>query len=159
MTGYAHVVSTGGRPSKLTPEVRERVVRAIERGALLETAAAAAGVHRDTLHHWLRRGARESRGTYREFSDAVLRATAELEEKMAGVVTTAALGGDLDAAKWWLERRNPTRWGVRTTLTVRAELTAFLDRLQAQLPEALFGQVLAITLDEPVMRQFQLDHS
>lgn len=58
-----------GQPSKLdaiaatTPDgrtitVRQRIIEAIRLGDYLETAAAAAGINRETLHNWLRIGAR-----------------------------------------------------------------------------------------------------
>lgn len=49
----------GGRPSKLTPELTAKVTAAVRAGNWLETAAAYAGVHRATLHEWLKRGRAE----------------------------------------------------------------------------------------------------
>jgi hypothetical protein len=127
----------------------ERIVSLIAGGALLETAAAAAGISRETLHSWLRKGAEQEKGLAREFSDAVFRATADVESRMSAVVTGAALNGDLDAAKWWLERRCARRWGLQVQVHVNAELDAGLDRLQAGLDEKTFGRVLGILAGEP----------
>jgi transposase-like protein len=50
----------GGRPSKLTPEVVDRVVQAVEAGASVGLAAAHAGIAQSTLFKWLADG--EPRG-------------------------------------------------------------------------------------------------
>jgi len=73
-----------GRPEgagiKLTKAVQDIIVTAIRCGNYLETAAALAGVHRDTLYEWLRKGAAAPEGDcYRDFSDTLTRAMAESE--------------------------------------------------------------------------------
>jgi len=76
--------SRRGRPEgagiKLTEAVQDIIVTAIRAGNYLETAAACAGVHRDTLYEWLRKGAAAPEGNcYRNFSDMLTRAMAESE--------------------------------------------------------------------------------
>lgn len=44
------------RPTKFRGALAAQIVRNLHNGAYLETAAAAAGIHRDTLHDWLRAG-------------------------------------------------------------------------------------------------------
>jgi hypothetical protein len=127
----------------------ERIVGLIAGGALLETAAAAAGISRDTLHTWLREGAGRPRGLAREFSDAVFKATADVEARMSAMVTGAALSGDLDAAKWWLERRCARRWGLQVQVHVNAELDAGLARLETALDQKTFVRVLGILAGDP----------
>ena len=134
---------TGGRPSELTPEIQQKIVGAIMVNGYVETAAAFAGIHKDTFYDWLKRGARASRGKYKEFSDAVGKAMAEAEVRMSMVVAKAANGYDVlekktvtgqdrdgnpihtitesnrhefdpRAAEWWLERARPQRWGYAT---------------------------------------------
>jgi hypothetical protein len=120
-------------------------------GATLDTAAAAHNVYRGTLHAWLKRGAREPSGPYREFRDSVVQATARVECQMAAVVTGAAAAGSVQAAQWWLERRSPRHWGLKVALSVQQELGAFLDRVQAKLPSEVYAQVLdAVVDDAPV---------
>lgn len=48
-----------GRPTELTPEVKEAILQAYGLGCYLETAAAYAGIGEPTLRTWLRRGAKE----------------------------------------------------------------------------------------------------
>lgn len=69
-----------GRPIKLTEAVQDIILDAIRCGNYLETAAACAGIHRDTLYEWLRKGAAAPEGDcYRDFSDMLTRAMAASE--------------------------------------------------------------------------------
>ncbi len=72
-----------GRPvgtTKLTAEVQETIVTSIRQGNYLETAAALAGIHRDTLYSWIRKGVTSPEGNrYRNFSDMLTRAMAQSE--------------------------------------------------------------------------------
>lgn len=84
----------GGRPSKLTPETAEKIIRAVRVGNFLETAAAAAGVHPATVYRWLadadKKGAPAAK---REFRDALSRARAEAEQRLVGSAVKDAAGG------------------------------------------------------------------
>ncbi len=102
-----------GSLPKLTPEIIECIKVALASGAYAETAAAAAGVSKDTLYRWLR-GARQTHATplLLELSDAVRKAMAQAELRDLQVVQVAANEGDWKAAAWRLERRNPRRWGT-----------------------------------------------
>ena len=107
----------GGRPTKLTPAVQARIVAHLRAGNYIETAAAAAGITKETLYDWLRRGAAETFGPHRQFSDAVQEAQAAAETDMVRLVATAAKE-QWQAAAWHLERKFPDRWGRRTEVTV-----------------------------------------
>lgn len=115
-----------GRPTVLTPEVQEAIVKALHVGAYVETAAATAGIRKSTLYDWLRRGAREKRRLLKEkkakpkrgesryvaFSDAVKKAMADSE--LLDIATIAkASRRTWQAAAWRLERKYPDRWGRR----------------------------------------------
>jgi hypothetical protein len=102
-----------GRPSKLTPEIAERITKAIVAGTPFDSAAALAGVSRETLRGWARRGAEESAGPHRDFVEGVDRALAEYEQKLLTAIQTAAMNGTASAAMWLLERRWPDRWSKR----------------------------------------------
>lgn len=130
----------GGRPTKFDSALADKIVSAIKAGGYVETAAAFAGVSKDTFYQWLRQGAKASSGQFKEFSDAVGRAIAESEMRYVSVVAKAASGYEVvrektvteigsdgklhttttvdkshefnpPAAMWWLERRFPRRWG------------------------------------------------
>lgn len=92
------------RPTKLTPQVHERIVNAISKGNYIETAAALAGIDKTTLYDWLRTGAdeearvngssrlrvRKEEAIYVEFSHAVAQALAESEDHDLGIIAKAA---------------------------------------------------------------------
>ncbi|OGG56630.1 MAG: hypothetical protein A3F84_08380 [Candidatus Handelsmanbacteria bacterium RIFCSPLOWO2_12_FULL_64_10] len=126
----------GGRPSKLNPALQKRIVQAIRRGCYVETAAALAGLHKDTFYAWLKKGAQEDgEKIYRDFSAAVEKALAESERDDLAVIEKAGRGYEVtkektvvykdgsvetttetstrfnwQAAAWRLERRFPERW-------------------------------------------------
>lgn len=83
----------------------------IRGGNYIETAAAYAGISKQTLYNWLRRGARQKSGQYREFALAVEQALAEAEMRDLALIEQAARDGKWQAAAWRLERRFPKRWG------------------------------------------------
>jgi hypothetical protein len=101
-----------GRPSILTAELAERFSLWLRAGNYIETAAALAGIARSSVYLWLRRGAREAEGPYREFSDMVRRAMAEAESADLAVIGRAARA-DWRAAAWRLAHRHPERYGGR----------------------------------------------
>lgn len=103
-----------GRPTALTPAVEERIILAVRRGNYIETAAAFAGISKDSLYEWLKRGAREPDSAYAAFSDALEKALAEAEMSDLARIEKAAVEGTWQAAAWRLERRNPKRWALRT---------------------------------------------
>ena len=91
-----------GRPSKLTPEIVERLCDALRAGNTREAAAAYAGIARSTFYDWLRRGAnprRTIRGkifkadeAFSDFSDTVTRAENAAEIRCVAVLQKAAHG-------------------------------------------------------------------
>lgn len=114
----------GGRPSKLTPEAKARILEALESGMFLKHAAEAAGVSASTLHLWIQKGA----GTWKDreggrelppdpefaaFAADVAAARAKAVERCLRTITKAAAEGDWRAAAWFLERACPDEWGPR----------------------------------------------
>lgn len=97
---------TRGRPTKITQELIEQIASTVRAGIYLETAAACAGISKDTLFRWLRRGARErkrietsprarpkkSEALYCAFSEAIARALAEAEATALALIDSAAAG-------------------------------------------------------------------
>lgn len=110
----------------------------------METAAAYAGISKDTLYAWLKRGKREKRGAYRAFSDAVASALAESEVTACEIVAKAG-ATDWRATAWRLERRFPDRFAPKAQVRVQvdAELSKMLDVAKGALDEAAYEQFLA----------------
>lgn len=104
-----------GRKTKLTPERQATIVRLIRAGNYLETAACAAGIDRQTLRVWLKRGAREAAGVYNDFVVAVDEAAAVAEARSVAIIAKAA-ETQWQAAAWFLERSRRDRWGRQPTI-------------------------------------------
>ena len=100
-----------GRPTKLTPEVQERIVQALRAGNYQETAAAYAGIGESTFYEWMERGRDEPGSVYSEFVEAVTKAKADAEVRDVALIDKAATDGSWQAAAWKLERKFPHRWG------------------------------------------------
>jgi hypothetical protein len=99
------------RPTKFTPERRERFLSALPTGVFPETAARFAGWSAATLYRILR----GTTPAHVAFRDDVRRIETELELRLAGTVTQAAFS-DPRLALSLLERRFGERWGRRATL-------------------------------------------
>jgi transposase len=100
------------RPSKLTPEVHERIVAAVRAGNYAGPAARSAGISEATYYRWLKRGEEETSGRYRELYEAVRRAEAEAEVEVVARLRKA-VPDDWRAGLAFLERRYTERWGRR----------------------------------------------
>lgn len=98
-----------GRPSKLTPAVRDRFIAALKEGVSFASAANLAGIGQSTFYRWVEEGGKQASGEYREFLEAVRGAQAEAEEACLRIVRKAA-EKDWRAAAWILERRFRGRW-------------------------------------------------
>ena len=133
---------------ELEPELQTRILTYIRAGACLETAAAAAGINRTTLHRWLKRGA-EGEQPFADFSDAVEKTLAEAEIRDLARIDKAA-ETQWAAAAWKLERRNPRMWGrreyneltgadggpIRFEQLSESDLDAEIERLSAEIEAA-----------------------
>jgi transposase len=130
----------GGRPTKLTPAAQGKIVAAIQAGNYIETAAAFAGVSKQTLYSWLRRGERARRGIYRDFNDAVQLALAQSEVMDLEVIRRAARL-NWTAAAWRLERRYPEKWGRKDKVTQEHTGPGGGPVQQANLTQEQFAEV------------------
>ena len=104
------------RPTKLTPEVQERIVTAIRAGNYAEPAARSAGISEATFHRWIERGKQGLAGHLpRVPSRRSQRAEADAEVHAVAVIRKA-MPDDWRAAAHYLERRYPERWRRHETL-------------------------------------------
>jgi hypothetical protein len=108
-----------GQNTKLTPEVRDKIIEAIKIGNYQETAAAYAGISQSSFYAWLERGRNEPGSIYSEFLEAVEKAKAQSEVRDVTLIEKAATDGSWQAAAWKLERKFPQKWGrvTRTEIT------------------------------------------
>jgi hypothetical protein len=136
-TGGVVSGNPGGRPSKLTLELRGRIVTLVAAGNPLSVAAEACGVRRQTLHEWVKRGEGTGRADapYRAFAAAVAQARAASEADLVALMRKASVSGSWKATAWLLERAAPERWGAKPApIEKPAELDAFaeVDQLAAR---------------------------
>lgn len=125
---------SAGRPTRLTPSVEKKVIKALKDGNYIETAAALAGISKSSIYEWLKRGAREiqrlednprarlkkEEEPFVRFSDAVEKAQAMAEARDLSLIGQAA-EGDWKAAAWRLERKFPDKWGRKDRLAAELE--------------------------------------
>jgi transposase-like protein len=114
------------RPTKYSPQVAERIARAIRAGATRRAAADFAGIGERTLYTWV--------NEYQQFRQALKKADAACEIALVGTILDTARGAParLDeagrvieparppvwqAAAWWLERMHPESWRQRSSVT------------------------------------------
>lgn len=102
--------SKDGRPTKLDDEAASKILAYVRAGSYVETAAAAAGINKSTLYAWLKQGAAEIEGPFRNFSNAIEKAMAEADLIDLTHISNAAKT-NWQAAAWRLERRNPKHFG------------------------------------------------
>jgi transposase-like protein len=99
----------GGRRTKLTPEIQDRIYASLRAGNYACVAARLAGIAESTFYDWLEQGKRARSGRFSEFSESVMRA--ELEAEVAGLKNwQAQIPTDWRACKEFLERRFLDRW-------------------------------------------------
>lgn len=112
-----------GATSKLNEETATAIVNAVRAGNTQETAAAFAGINKDTLYTWLRKGRSATRGAYHDFVEALDQALASSEVRDLALIGKAA-EEQWQAAAWRLERRYPERYGRRTRLEGQVDVRA-----------------------------------
>lgn len=109
-----------GRPSKLTPAVKQRLLDAIRAGNYYEAACVYAGIGETTFYRWMERGEKASSGEYREFWESVKRAEAEAEARVVAL-WQQEIPGNWQAARDFLARRFSDRWSPKEK--VQTEVT------------------------------------
>ncbi|MBD2076215.1 hypothetical protein H6F86_20510 [Phormidium sp. FACHB-592] len=137
-----------GRPSKLTPAVREKLVQALLAGNYIEPSCAYAGVSYVSVRNWMNKGEQATSGEFRDFYSAVTNAIAQAEISTAAHIKGAGKD-DWRASAWLLERRHPDRWSntQRVKIEVEKELEQTLAKLQTKLPEDVFIQIIDAIAD------------
>jgi hypothetical protein len=114
-----------GRPSSLTPEVHEHLIKVLRSGCTHDAAAEAIGMSTRALRKWLQKGddAEVRRdagekltaqdGRYLAFAEDARKARAEAEVRAVTTIQRAAANGTWQAAAWYLERAFPERWSSK----------------------------------------------
>jgi hypothetical protein len=140
-----------GRPTKMTPEAQEAIVRALMNGNFRSTACKYAGVSYRAFKDWLAMGKRYPKGKFGRFRRAVLDAESKAEIRAVTLLMKAAENDPRHAA-WWLAHRHNARWADKTR--VRAEHTGKnggpiqVTDARDKLAEKLAGLLAAREADE-----------
>ena len=131
-----------GRPSKLTPEIQERIVQALVLGNHRQDAAAYAGIHPRTLRRWLLQGAQEQAGEHADFGRAVAEAEARAKVTAMGCIVKAARDGEWKAAAWWLQKMFPHQFSEQSQLFAVAkafeQIEAAAEAAGTPLPQSVW---------------------
>jgi len=85
----------GGRPTKLTPELKKVILDTIATGVPRSHAAKRAGITRVTLWGWLKRGRKAKKGEFFDFFNAVKKAEGEAVTVSLARIRKAGAGGQV----------------------------------------------------------------
>lgn len=129
------------RPTKLTPELQERLTEAIRAGNYYEAACGYAGIHYSTFRRWMDTGERAKSGKFREFYEAVTRAEQEAEVRMVAQ-WQKHMPEDYRAIRDFLERRYPERWARQNKMDMRQEVTGRLEVAGNKGEERIMEQIM-----------------
>lgn len=131
--------------SKLTDEVQQKIVAAVERGSYAVPAAEAAGISERTFYRWMQEGEAAQSGRKRQFWQAVERARGASETTLIEIIHNAA-PGDWNAAKWLLERRFSSRWAntQKIEIAVEREMENMVEVLESDLDPDTFRKVMGV---------------
>ena len=97
-------------PTKLSPTRKKQICTHLAAGNSRRISAEAAGISRRTFQRWMAKGEEQTKGPFRAFRRAVIRAEAEAVTVAVGCIREAGKK-NWRAAAWWLERRHPKDWG------------------------------------------------
>lgn len=119
-----------GRPTKFAPKVVKKLLKALRNGATYTAACSYAGISYYTFNKWLKKGEQAKRGKFRRFFEEVQEAEHEAELKCIQA-WMSQIPNDWRAAKDFLERRFPDRWGKRDTTTIehKEPLKVIIERV------------------------------
>ncbi len=124
------------RPSKLTPEVTDKIVAAIRAGNYAHVAADYAGISEPTFYRWLQKGKTETQGKFHDLYVAVRHAESEAEVRAVAIIQSH-MADNWQAAMAYLSRRYPSRWGLRQHLALDLNPREELAKLLAVEPEEI----------------------
>jgi hypothetical protein len=101
------------RPSKLTPEIQQKIGNGVSLGLTYALAASAAGVTYQSLNSWMKLGRDSTSGKYFEFYKHIEQKNAEGALKILQKLNDAARAGNCQVCMFILERRFSEDFGRR----------------------------------------------
>jgi len=115
------------RPTKLTAKVQKKICDAIRAGNHYEAAARYAGIGESTLHDWRAKG-KKGDPEFLEFLESLDAAEAEAEVRIVAL-WQQRVPDDWRAARDFLARRFPQRWGPQKQLDVTLGTLVLTERI------------------------------
>jgi transposase len=104
-----------GRPTKLTAELQEQILRGLRLGNFIATMCSCLNLNKSTYYDWIKRGSQEQEGRFRDFKVAVEQAHADCETRLLMQISLASKT-DWMASSWKLERKFPKRYSLRSSI-------------------------------------------
>ena len=101
------------RPTKLTPELQQRIGDNIALGLTYSLAFEAAGITYKTFNLWMQRGQTEKSGKYYNFAQYIQKCNADAAKVLLERINEAARAGNTQMCTWILERRFSEDFGRR----------------------------------------------
>jgi transposase len=101
------------RPTKLTPEIQQRIGDNIALGLTYRLAAESAGVTYKTLNEWNQKGQTENSGKYYQFYQHIKKRNADAAKALLERLNDSVKAGNCSVCMWILERRFPDEFGRR----------------------------------------------
>ena len=95
-----------GRRTKLTSEIQQRIIQALQTGATYDLCAQFAGIAPSTLYLWMKQGRERKSKDKIEFLESIKRAESRGAIANLGLIQKAAQDGDWKASAWIMERRH-----------------------------------------------------
>lgn len=157
---------------KLTPELHTRIVKLVKAGAYIETAAASAGISKQTIYTWLRRGQKgeEPFATFSSdlnaaLADDELRSVLQVEQLAGGATATRSkpcprcktivavpipTNVQLQALTWKLERKFPERYGHQLKIEhkLQGAVEELLEQVKPRMSEAAYAELVTALAEE-----------
>ncbi len=101
------------RPTKLTPEIQQKIGDGVSLGLTYALAASTAGVTYQSLNSWMKLGRDSTSGKYFEFYQHIEQCNATGAKKLLQRLNDAAEAGNCQVCMWILERRFSEDFGRR----------------------------------------------
>jgi transposase len=142
-----------GRPSKLTPELQQRIVDYVRKGAYIERACQLCDIDSSQYRRWMERGEKEASGEFYTFYTAVSQARAQVQQVCIDIILTDAPSNP-ESAKWFLERSFWTEWG-RRSFSLSSKIPIAEDEEEDKAPSisATKAALLSLVEEHPEIRE------
>jgi hypothetical protein len=126
-----------GRPTKLTPELRDAIAIEIIDGMPLSRVGWLFELDPTTIYGWMRRGKKEPRTIYGQFFLTIKKAQAEFEK--TAIAAVRAGGKKWTSFAWMLERRIAVDYAKRDQVNL-AKVNDRIKALERELRAAKTGK-------------------